>query len=74
MRIPKSVKGAISLDKSNGIIFDVSMVDNFLRKNLMLVGGHNTTTQSSLTHSSVVSWESLRIDLKIDALNGVKVI
>ena len=51
------------------IIFNVNMGDNFHRKSLMVAGGHKTTTPSSLTYSSVVSWDSVRIYLTISALN-----
>ena len=37
------------------IIFDVYTGENLCRKSQMLAGGNNTTTLSSLTHSSVVS-------------------
>ena len=39
----------------------------------MVAGGHTTTTPSSITYSSVVSRDSVRIALTIAALNGLKV-
>ena len=40
----------------------------------MVAGGHTTTTPSSITYSSVVSRDSVRIALTIAALNGLKVL
>ena len=40
----------------------------------MVAGGHNITTPTSLTYSSVVSRDSVRISLKISVLNYLKVI
>ena len=56
------------------MIFDVNMGESFRRKTPMAAGGHNTTTPSPLTYSSVVSRERIRIDLTIYALNGLKVL
>ena len=53
------------------MIFDVNMGENFRRKARMVAGGHMTTSPSSLTYSSVVSRESVRIALTIAALNGL---
>ena len=41
------------------IIFDIKMEENFRRKARMVAGGHETTTPSSLTYSSVVSRDSV---------------
>ena len=56
------------------IIFDVKMGKNFRRKARMVAGGHTTITPSSITYSSVVSRDSVRIALTIAALNGLKVL
>ena len=53
------------------MIFDVKMGENFRRKTRMVAGGHMTTSPSSLTYSSVVSRDSVRIALTIAALNGL---
>ena len=56
------------------LIFDVKMGENFRRKARMVAGGHTTTTPSSLTYSSVVSRDSVRICLTIAALNDLKIL
>ena len=55
------------------IIFDVKMGGNFRRKARMVAGGHMTETPSSITYSSVVSRDSVRIAFLYAALNGLKV-
>jgi hypothetical protein len=56
------------------MIFDIKMGENFRRKACMVAGGHKTSTPSSLTYSSVVSHDSVRIALTIAALNGLSVL
>ena len=56
------------------MIFDVKLGENFRRKARMVAGGHKTSTPSSLTYSSVVSRDSVRIALTIAALNDLKVL
>ena len=56
------------------MIFDIKMGENFRRKARMVAGGHKTATPSSLTYSSVVSRDSVRIALTIAALNDLKVL
>ena len=56
------------------IIFYVNMGENFKHKSQIVSEGNNTTTPSNLTYSSVVSQDSARIDLKISALNYLRVI
>ena len=56
------------------LIFDIKMGENFRRKARMVAGGHKTSTPSSLTYSSVVSRDSVRIVLTIAALNDLKVL
>ena len=53
------------------MIFDVKMGENFRRKARMVAGGHMTEAPSSLTYSSVVSRDSVRIILTMAALNGL---
>ena len=56
------------------IIFDIKMGENFRRKARMVAGGHKTSTPTTLTYSSVVSRDSVRIAFTIAALNGLKVL
>ena len=56
------------------IVFDVKMGENFRRKARMVAGGHVTETPATLTYSSVVSRDSVRIALTIAALNDLKVL
>jgi hypothetical protein len=56
------------------MIFDVKMGENFRRKARMVGGGHQTTTPTSLTYSSVVSRDSVRIILTIAALNDLNIL
>jgi hypothetical protein len=53
------------------IIFDVKM--DFTRKARFVAGGHMTETPSSLTYSSVVSRESVKIAFLIAALNDIDI-
>ena len=112
IRIPKSVKEALEIDKQEGnhywrdaimeemkkikldavmvydgdpdklvgyqqitghIIFDVKLGENFRRKARYVADGHKTDPPSSVTYSSVVSRESVRIYLTIGALNGLDI-
>jgi len=50
------------------MIFDIKMGENFHRKVCMVAGGHTTKMLSSLTYSSVVSRDSVKIALMIAAL------
>ena len=56
------------------MIFDVKMGENFRRKARMVAGGHKTEAPATITYSSVVSRDSVRIALTIAALNGLKVL
>ena len=56
------------------MIFDVKLGENFRRKARLVGGGHTTETPSSLTYSSVVSRDSVRILLTIAALNDLDVL
>ena len=53
-------------------IFDVKM-DSFQRKYRMVAGGHMMEAPATLTYTSVVSRESVRIALTIAALNDLQV-
>ena len=55
------------------MIFDVK-IENFQRKARFLAGGHMLDSPSSMTYSSVVSRESVRITHTIAALNYLQVI
>ena len=52
------------------IIWDIKLGENFCRKVRLVAGGHTTDTPSSLTYSSVVSRDSVRIALTIAAMNN----
>jgi hypothetical protein len=56
------------------LIFDVKLGKNFLRKAWYFVGGHTTRTPSTLTYSSVVSKDSVRIALTAAALNDLDIL
>lgn len=53
------------------IVFDVKM--DFTRKARFVAGGHTTETPSSLTYSSVVSRESVKIAFLVAALNDIDI-
>ena len=56
------------------IIFDIKIGENFRRKAQLVAGGHTITETSSLTFSSVVSRDSVRIALTIAALNELDIL
>ena len=56
------------------MIFDVKMGEKFRRKSRMIAGSHMTMSPSSITYLSVVSIDSVRIDLTIESLNGLSTI
>lgn len=51
------------------LVFDVKM--DFTRKARFVAGGHTTEAPSTITYSSVVSRDSIRLAFLIAALNGV---
>ena len=55
------------------LIFDVKLGENFRRKARLVCQGNRTETPSSVTYSSVVSRDSVRICLTIAALNDLQV-
>jgi hypothetical protein len=56
------------------IVWDVKLGENFRRKARLVAGGHVTEPPTSLTYSSVVSRDSVRIALTIAALNDLEVL
>ena len=56
------------------MVFDVKMGENFRRKARLVADGHKTKPPSSVTYSSVVSRDSVRICLLIAALNDLDVL
>ena len=52
-------------------IFDIKLGENFRRKARLVGDGHKTKTPSSVTYSSVVSRDSVRICLLLAALNDL---
>ena len=55
------------------LIFDVKLSENFRRKARFVADGHLVETPASITYSTVVSRDSVRILLMIAALNGLEV-
>ena len=55
------------------MIFDIKMDGLFTRKARFVAGGHTTDTPSSITYSSVVSRDSVRIAFTLAALNGLEI-
>ena len=53
------------------MIFDIKMDGKFTRKARFVAGGHTTDPPSSITYSSVVARDSVRIAFTIAALNGL---
>jgi hypothetical protein len=112
IRIPRSIKEAIEIDKENGntlwmdaiklemknvrvafeeydgdpnslvgytqitghIVFDVKLGENFRRKARYCADGHKTGAPASVTYSTVVSRDSVRILLTVAALNELDVL
>ena len=56
------------------VIWDVKLGENFRRKARLVAGGHTTETPSTLTYSSVVSRDSVRITLTVAALNDLDIL
>jgi ribosomal protein L31E len=54
-------------------VFDIKLDGNFTRKARLVAGGHMTNEPSSVTYSSVVSRDSVRIALMLAALNDLDV-
>eukprot|EP00978_Attheya_sp_CCMP212_P017505 scaffold46664_cov63-Attheya_sp.AAC.6 len=56
------------------LVFDVKLGENFRRKARYCADGHKTGAPSSVTYSTVVSRDSVRILLTIAALNDLKIL
>jgi hypothetical protein len=54
------------------MVFDVKL-ENLVRKARFVAGGHTTETPSSITYSSVVSRDSVRIALTLAAVDQLEV-
>ena len=59
---------------STHMIFDVKMDGKFTRKARLVADGHKTDAPSSITYSSVVSRDSVRLGLLIASLNDLDVV
>ena len=53
------------------VVFDVKM--DFTRKARFVAGGHTTEAPTSITYSSVVSWDSVQIGVLGAALNDLDI-
>ncbi len=58
---------------STHMIFDVKMDGSFTRKARLVADGHKTKPPTSITYSSVVSRDSVRIALTIASLNSLEI-
>ena len=55
------------------MIFDIKMDGQFTRKARLVADGHRTKAPASITYSSVVSRDSVRVALLIASLNGLNI-
>ena len=55
------------------MIFDLKLGESFRRKDRFIGDGHKTETPASLTYSTVISRDSVRICLMIVALNDLDI-
>ena len=58
---------------STHMVFDIKMDGKFTRKARLVADGHKTDAPASITYSSVVSRDSVRICLMAASLNGLNV-
>ena len=56
------------------LIFEVKLSENFRRKARFVADGHRTTAPKSLSYSTVVSRDSVRIAFLLAALNNLQVV
>ena len=56
------------------IVWDIKLGENFRRKARFVAGGHTTKVPTSLTYSSVVSRDSVRMSLTVAALNDLDIL
>jgi hypothetical protein len=67
--------GLVGYQKITGhLVFDVKLEEIFRRKARYCADGHKTETPASVTYSTVVSRDSVRIILTIAALNDLEVL
>ena len=55
------------------MIFDINMDGKFTRKAILVADVHTTALTSSITYSSVVSRESVRIAFLLESLNDLDI-
>ena len=68
------IKDLVGYEQITGhIIFDVKLSENYRRKARFVADGHRVETPASITYSTVVSRDSVRILLMVAALNGLDV-
>ena len=68
------VEDLVAYEQISGhLIFDVKLSENFRRKARFVADGHLVETPASVTYSTVVSRDSVRILLLVAALNGLDV-
>ena len=68
------VKDLVGYEEITGhIIFDIKLSENFRRKARFVADGHKVETPPSISYSTVVSRDSVRILLLIAALNGLDI-
>ena len=58
---------------STHMVFNIKMDGKFTRKARLVADGHKTDTPSSITYSSVVSRDSIRLALMLASLNGLDI-
>jgi hypothetical protein len=56
------------------LVFDIKLGENFRRKSRFCADGHKTKPSASVTYSTVVARDSVRLILLIAALNGLNVL
>lgn len=72
-KIDKNVDEYVGYQRITGhLIFDIKPSEGFRRKARYVAAGHKTDSPASITYSSVVSRDSVRIVLMIAALNGLE--
>lgn len=68
------IKDLIGYEEITGhVIFDVKLSENYRRKARFVADGHKLETPASVTYSTVVSRDSVRILLMVAALNGLDI-
>lgn len=56
------------------MVFDIKLGENYRRKSRLVADGHKTEAPPSLTYSSVVSRDSVRIAMLLASLNGCDIL